>query len=207
MLATRQAPPAVVECRAMLSRVRAKVSRLVRTHLTERGRESPYYRKTDSVRAWRRTSDVRRLVPRTTCPTPRGSDDTTVVINSTGGELFQTTLSFLDDDWPVYVVDGSDRCYGLPALRHAIENVPARWAVLLDEDAFVLSNERLKELVAWAAQKWSRGRGSSRRRRLPSPPSQPERAESVLQRPRPRRPSVASGIRMRAHAGWTEDPR
>jgi hypothetical protein len=87
-----------------------------------------------------------------TLPVERALDDTTVVINSTGGELFPTTLSFLDDTWPIYVIDGSDRCYGLPALRHAIENVPARWAILLDEDAFVLSNERLRELVAWAAR-------------------------------------------------------
>jgi hypothetical protein len=76
----------------------------------------------------------------------------TVVITSTGGELFETTLTFLDEEWPIYVIDGSDRCYGLPALRHAVERVPTRWAVMLDEDAFVLSNERLRELIGWAEQ-------------------------------------------------------
>jgi hypothetical protein len=94
-------------------------------HITERGRESPYYRK---LAACERGGYYRPA----SAPT-RGDasdvdaiDDATVVINSTGGELFQTTLSFLDDDWPVYVIDGSDRCYGLPALRHAVENVPAQ---------------------------------------------------------------------------------
>jgi len=84
-------------------------------------------------------------------PNPEGLDDTTIIITSTAGGLFEITLSFLDDKWPVYVVDGSNGCYGLPALEHAVENVPARWAVLLDEDAFVLDNARLRDLVAWTA--------------------------------------------------------
>jgi|RhiMethySRZTD1v2_1073278.scaffolds.fasta_scaffold46097_2 hypothetical protein len=77
-------------------------------------------------------------------------DDVTIVITTTGGSLFETTLTFLDDRWAIYVIDGSDRCYGLPALRHALENVATRWGILLDEDAFVLSNDRLLDLVRWA---------------------------------------------------------
>lgn len=130
----------------MLSRVRSKASRLVREHVTERGRESPYYRK---LAPCERGEYYRGGPP----DARRGAgdvDDATVVINSTGGELFQTTLSFLDASWAIYVIDGSDRCYGLPALRHAIENVPARWGVILDEDAFVLSNDRLRDLISWA---------------------------------------------------------
>jgi len=122
----------------------------LRTHLTERGRESPYYRKLAPCER----GAYHRRVPSTTGP--MATDDTanaTVVITSTGGALFDVAVSFLDEEWPVYVVDGSDRCYGLPALRHAVENVPARWGVLLDEDAFVLSNERLRGLVAWAGRK------------------------------------------------------
>ena len=130
----------------MLSRIRAKVSRLVRTHVTERGRESPYYRnlapcERGGYHAGRSRSEE-----------AVGADDATVVVTSTGGSLFDVALSFLDDAWPVYVIDGSERCYGLPALRHAIENVPARFGVLLDEDAFVLSNDRLRSLVAWTAR-------------------------------------------------------
>jgi hypothetical protein len=83
---------------------------------------------------------------------PRGLDDTTIVITSTGGGLLEIARSFLEEEWPVYVIDGSDGCYGLPALRHTVERVPARWAVLLDEDAFVLDNGRLRELVAWTAR-------------------------------------------------------
>ncbi len=64
--------------------------------------------------------------------------------------MFDIAVSFLDDEWPIYVVDGSRRCYGLPALAHAIENVSARWGVLLDEDCFIMDNTRLRGLIAWA---------------------------------------------------------
>ena len=76
MLATRQAPPAVLECRAMLSRVRAKVSRLIRTHLTERGRESPYYRK---IAPCERGAYFRAPTPRSpdVAPDALGLNDTT----------------------------------------------------------------------------------------------------------------------------------
>ena len=134
----------------MRSKLRSAVARL-RTYAYRRRRESPYFRKlTPCERGsyYRHPSTRERIASHD----GDGLDDVTVVINSTGGELFQITLSFLDDDWPIYVVDGSDGCYGLPALRHAVENVPTRWGVLLDEDAFVLSNERVRGLVAWAAQ-------------------------------------------------------
>lgn len=129
----------------VLSRLRAKTSRLVRTHVTERGRESPHYRK---LKPCERGGYIRRGPPAP--QSDGGGKDTSIVVNSTGGELFQITLSFLDADWPIYVIDGSDRCYGLPALSHAVENVPTRWGVMLDEDAFVVSNERLRELISWA---------------------------------------------------------
>ncbi len=76
-------------------------------------------------------------------------EDTAIVITSSGSSLLEITESFVDDSWPIYVIDGSDGCYGLPALHHAVENVPSRFAVLLDEDAFVLDNDRLLALVAW----------------------------------------------------------
>jgi hypothetical protein len=123
----------------VLSRLRSKASGLVRTYVTERGHESPRYR---------------TLRPCARGGYHRGLDDvsggTSIIVNSTGGELFAITLSFLDDSWPIYVIDGSDGCYGLPALSHAVENVPTRWGVMLDEDAFVVDNQRLRELVSWA---------------------------------------------------------
>jgi hypothetical protein len=111
-------------------------------------RESPYYTKLEPCERGR----YHRSPTEAGDGHGRPGGDATVVITATGGELFDTTLTFLDDDWPVYVIDGSDRCYGLPALRHAIERVPARFGVMLDEDAFVLSNERLRGLVDWAAE-------------------------------------------------------
>jgi hypothetical protein len=78
------------------------------------------------------------------------ASDATIVITSTVPDLVALARSFLDDAWPVYVIDGSDGCYGLPAIRHVIEHVPSRRAVLLDEDAFIFDNERLRELVTWA---------------------------------------------------------
>jgi hypothetical protein len=73
------------------------------------------------------------------------------VITSASPDLLAVARSFLDDDWPVYVIDGSERCYGFSAIQHAVENVPTRWAILLDEDAFALDNTRLRALVARAA--------------------------------------------------------
>ena len=108
----------------------------------------------------RRPGDGATPCPRgryVTARTPPGSSDpiaaqdTTLVITSASPDLLAIARSFLDDAWPVYVIDGSERCYGFSAIQHAVENVPARWAVLLDEDAFVLDNTRLRELVAWAA--------------------------------------------------------
>ena len=130
----------------VLSRLRSKILGLVRTHVTERGRESPHYRK---LKPCERGGYYRRGQDRS--PRDEGAD-TSIVVNSTRGELFEITLSFLDESWPIYVIDGSDRCYGLPALVHAIENVETRWAVMLDEDAFVVSNDRLRELVSWAGR-------------------------------------------------------
>ena len=126
----------------MRSRLRSAASRLKGIYARRR-RESPYYRKLEPCErgGYHRTP---------ASEAEGGASDATIVITSTGGELFETTLSFLDEEWPIYVIDGSDRCYGLPALRHAVERVPARWAVMLDEDAFVLSNDRLRGLVAWA---------------------------------------------------------
>ncbi len=77
--------------------------------------------------------------------------DATVVFTSRTAELLTIARSFVDDEWPVYVVDGSERCYGLSAIEHVVEHVPARWAVMLDEDAFVLDNARLRGLLVWAA--------------------------------------------------------
>lgn len=128
----------MLEWTGLLSRLRSKVSGLVRTHVTERGRESPHYRELKPCER----GGYLELRPE--------AGNTSIVVNSTGGGLLETTLSFLDDTWPVYVIDGSDGCYGLPAISHAIENVPTRWGVMLDEDAFVVSNDRLQELVAWA---------------------------------------------------------
>jgi hypothetical protein len=121
-----------------LNRIRARHSR-----------ESPYYRKLAPCErgSYLRAPSGRRNGSQDTA----AFDDATVVITSTGGGLLETAVSFLDDEWPIYVVDGSDRCYGLPALRHALENVPSRWAVMLDEDAFVLSNDRLRALIDWAS--------------------------------------------------------
>ena len=78
--------------------------------------------------------------------------DATIVLTSAVPELLALARSFLDDSWPVYVVDGSDGCYGLSAIRHVIEHVPTRHVVLLDEDAFVFDNARLRQLLAWADQ-------------------------------------------------------
>lgn len=84
---------------------------------------------------------------------PAGLRDTTIVITSASAELLAISRSLLDEEWPIYVIDGSQGRYGLAAIRHAIENVSARRAVLLDEDAFVLDNERLRDLVASSAQR------------------------------------------------------
>ncbi len=81
-----------------------------------------------------------------------GEDDATVVITSATPTLLAVARSFLHEEWPVYVIDGSEGCYGFPAIRHAIESTPAHWAVMLDEDAFVLDNNRLSELIAWTAR-------------------------------------------------------
>jgi hypothetical protein len=125
------------------------MSRLTRIR-SRHSQDSPYYRQ---LTPCERGSYYRAPVPRGNVGSRNVGivDDATVVITSTGGELLETTVSFLDDVWPVYVVDGSEGCYGLPALRHVIEQVSARWAVLLDVDAFVLDNTRLAGVVSWAA--------------------------------------------------------
>lgn len=131
------------------STIRSTLARLARP-VRRRGAASIDYRElTPCARGGYRTTHTRRP---SRGPTPSPLDDTTVVITSTGGSLLDTTLSFLGDAWPVYVIDGSDACYGLPALRHAVERVPSRWGILLDEDAFVLADERLEALVAWTAE-------------------------------------------------------
>lgn len=78
--------------------------------------------------------------------------DTTIVITSADPDLLAIARGFLDDTWQVYVIDGSKRCYGLSAIRHAIERVPTRRAVMLDEDTFVLDNQALRDLVLRAGE-------------------------------------------------------
>ena len=203
MLATRQAPPAVVECRAMLSRVRAKVSRLVRTHVTERGRESPYYRK---LTPCERGAYFRP-------PAPRAPDDSarrTGARRDDGRHQLHRRRALPDD------VELSRRRLAdlrrrrlRPLLRTACSAArdrerpcalgrPSRRGRLRPEQRAAQGARRL------GRAEWPRSRWGSRRRRLSAPPSQPQCAESVLQRPGPHGHSSGLGSRMRAHAGWTE---
>ena len=101
----------LLECRRMRRGLRRVASRLRRV-LARHTRESPYYRNlTPCERGWYHRSNGAGA---------SAHDNATVVITTTGGTLLETTLTFLDDSWPVYVIDGSHRCYGLPALHHAL---------------------------------------------------------------------------------------
>lgn len=137
--------------RVDLRTARSRASRLVRpvVRRLERFRD-PEFRTTPCSRGRYVTAHTAR--PPGDAPDRQGVDDTTVVITSATPGLFTVARSFLDEEWPVYVIDGSEGCYGFPAVRHTIENTPARWAILLDEDAFILDNDRLHRLVAWAAR-------------------------------------------------------
>lgn len=126
----------------------SRLSRLARPVLPgRRGAPIDYRELTPCERGGYRTAHTTRTFEGRE-PVPL--DDATVIVTSAGGPLLEVALSFLDSSWPIYVIDGADGCYGLPALRHAVERVPARWGILLDEDAFVIDNERLSRLVAWA---------------------------------------------------------
>jgi hypothetical protein len=76
----------------------------------------------------------------------------TIVITSLNASLLWLCRSFLPPDVPVFVIDGRRDCWGLRSIEYMIEHVPARWAVLLDEDGFVIDFGRVRQLVDHAVQ-------------------------------------------------------
>jgi hypothetical protein len=77
--------------------------------------------------------------------------EATIVITSQNRELRQLCRSFIPSTVPVFIVDGSNRCYGMRAIKYVIETVPCDRVILLDEDAFILNFTRLRRLLTWTA--------------------------------------------------------
>ena len=119
-------------CRDSERRLRGSSGRIV----TERGRESPYYRKIAPCERggyFDPDADAPDDAPPNRAETTRRSSST-----RRGGELFETTLTLprrrladLRRSTAPTAATGCQPCV------HAVENVPTRWGVLLDEDAFV----------------------------------------------------------------------